>query len=149
MSFDAESFLNQDYVGSNSTEFVAVPIGERTGIINAINAKEIVSQKNGNTYRFLEVDYIIDDDEAREATGMAEPRARQSMILDIADDGTIDRRKGKNVSLGKLRDACDLNDPKQQFNFNMLIGKAVKCNIKHRIDDNGQTWAEVKGVAKL
>jgi len=149
MSFDPDSFLNTDVTGELSTEYTPIPVGEYAAVIDSVGAKEVVSQKNGNTYRFLEVQYIIDDADVREQTGMDSPKARQSMILDFTDAGTLDLGKGKNVHLGKLRAACNQNDPSKSWNFSMLEGQAVKVNVKHRITDDGSTFAEVKGVTNL
>lgn len=147
--FDAETLLNSDVQGAASTEYVAIPEGEYVGIINKIDAKSVTSKKDGKEYNFFEVTYIVDDEKVREITGMDEPRARQSMILDFTDAGTLDLGKGKNVPLGRLRDACNQNDPSKSWNFQMLVGQAVKVNVKHRITDDGATYAEVKQVARL
>lgn len=149
MSFDADTLLNTDVTGATSTEYIPIPAEEFVGIIKDVGAKEVVSQKNGETYRFLEILYMVDDEGVRELTGMSEPKVRQSMILDFTDAGTLDLGKGKNVSLGRLREACNQNDPSKPWNFNMLVGQAVKITVKHRTGDEGQIYAEVKGVAKL
>jgi len=147
--FDAESFLNTDVDGELSTEYVPIPAKEMTGIVKKLDAKEVTSKNDGKTYKFLEVYYICDDQETRDVTGMDEPQVRQSIILDFTPEGGLDRAKGKNVALGKLREACNQNQPGKDWNFNMLIGQAVKISVKHRAGDEGQIYSEVKGVAKL
>ena len=149
--FDADTLLSSDIEGATSTEYVPIPEGEYTGIINKIDAKEVTSKKDGQVYHFFEVTYIIDDEKVREVTGMDEPRARQSMILDFTDAGTLDLGKGKNVPLGRLREACNQNDPSKAWSFRMLEGQAVKVNVKHRSADDGTgaVYAEVKNVASL
>lgn len=147
--FDANTLLNQDVTGAASTEYVPIPVGEYTAVVKDISVKEVTSQKTGETYRFFEVQYGLDSPEVAELTGMTEPRVRQSMILDMTDSGTLNLGKGKNVPLGRLREACGQNDPSKPWNFNMLVGQAVKVSVKHRIGDEGQIYAEVKGVAKL
>jgi hypothetical protein len=149
MSFDADTLLNTDVSDAASTEYVPIPIGEWTGIIQSVGAKEVTSQKNGEIYRFLEVQYTIDDQEVKDETQMSEPKCRQSMILDFTEAGTLDLGKGKNVNLGRLREACSQNEPGKAWNFNMLVGQAVKVSVKHRTGDEGQIYAEIKGVAKL
>jgi hypothetical protein len=147
--FDANTLLNQDITGAASTEYVPIPVGEYNAVIKDIDLKEVTSKKDGKMYRFLEVQFALDSPEVAELTGMTEPRVRQSMILDITDAGSLDLGKGKNVSLGRLREACNQNDPSRAWNFNMLVGQAVKVSVKHRIGDEGQIYAEVKNVAKL
>lgn len=147
MSFDPDSFLNTDVTGEVSTEFTPIPVGEYPAVIEDVAAKEVVSQKTGQTYRFLEVRYAIDDAHVREVTGMDTPKTRQSISLDLTDAGTLDLSKGKNVNLGRLLEATGLNGGK--WNFQMLVGRSVKAAIKHRTADDGQIYAEVKAVTKL
>lgn len=147
--FDPETLLGSETQGAMSTEYTPIPIGEYVGIIKDLNVKQVVSQKNGETYNFFEIKYAIDDQEVAEITGMTEPVARQSMILDITPGGTLDLGKGKNVQLGRLRAACKQNDPSKPWSFEMLRGQTVKVSIKHRTADDGQIYAEVKNVAPL
>ena len=58
---------------------------------------------------------------------------RTRLFLDVAD-GQIATGDGKNVQLGKIRTATDLNDPGQAFSLNMLIGRNVNVQIKNRIN---------------
>lgn len=147
--FDADTLLASETQGAMSTEYTPIPVGEYTGVIKDIGVREVTSQKNGETYRFFEVKYHIDDQQVAELTGMTEPQARQSMILDLTPGGTLDLGKGKNVQLGRLREACGQNDPSKPWSFEMLRGQVVKVSIKHRTSDDGQIYAEVKNVAKL
>jgi hypothetical protein len=147
--FDAETLLNTDISEAGSTEYTPIPVGEFNATITDVGAKEVVSQKNGETYRFLEIQYIIDNEDVRKETGMDKPRSRQSMILDFTDAGTLDMGKGKNVNLNRLREACNQNAPGKPWNFQMLVGQAVKVGVKHRSGEDGQIYAEVKSVAKL
>ena len=54
--------------------------------------------------------------------------------------------KGKNVALGRLREALGQNTPGKPWSFGMLVGQVAKVAVKHRITDAGDTFAEVKRV---
>ena len=55
--------------------------------------------------------------------------------------------KGKNVGLGRLREAADLNVPGAPFSFAMFEGRPVKVSVKHRVVDD-RIFDEVKAVAE-
>ena len=149
MTFDSQSFLNTETTGAMSTEYPVIDEGDYTVQIDKLDAKQVVSSKNGETYHFLDITYIVDDEAARAKTGMAQPRARQSIILDLTDDGRLDKTEGKNVALGRVRDAVGQNDPSRPWSFQMLIGQTCRGSIKHRVADDGRIFAEVKAVTKL
>jgi len=69
-------------------------------------------------------------------------------MLDLDSQGRVDMSKGKNIGLGRLREAVGKNNEGEQFSFSMLPGLMAKIAVTHRI--NGEdTFAEVKAVAKL
>lgn len=155
MSFDSEEFLSgTEVTGSLDTEFTPIPIDEDgngyVASIDSIDAKEVASKKDGRLWHFFEATWIIDDERVRDATGMEQPRIRQSFILDFNDGDKLDLSKGKNVYLGRLREAVHQNDPSKPWAFSMLIGQTARVSVKHRVDeDTGRTYAEVKSVAAL
>lgn len=143
MNFDPDNFLSTDVAGANSTEYTPVPEGEYPAIIKGIKPRVTDS---GRT--IADVTWGIQDDKAAEVTGMKEPSVRQSIFLDIDDNGTLSLAKGKNVQLGKLRAAVGQNDPSKPWNFRMLEGQMAKVLVKHRMD--GETlYTDVKAVTKL
>jgi hypothetical protein len=142
--FDLDSFLNSDTVGANSTEYTPVPEGEYPAQIKKVTAR--VTER-GQT--IVDVQWGVQDEKAAEVTGMKEPVVRQSIFLDLTETDNIDLGKGKNVQLGKLRDAVGQNDPSRPWNFNMLVGQAAKIRTSHRIGDQGQIYVDVKAVTRL
>lgn len=82
---------------------------------------------------------------------MAEPTVYQTIWLDISGSGGLDTSKGKNVGLGKLRDALGQNREGQPWSPGMLVGQVALIRVGHSIDkrDNVTVQAEVKAVAAL
>lgn len=143
MSFDPETFLNTDITGSNSTEYVPIPEGEYNGIIKAIDGRSTQSGKE-----IIDVNWVIDDQTARDVTGMEEATCRQSLFLDFEDNGSLSMGKGKNVELGRLRKAVGQNDPSKPWRFSQLIGQAARVKIAHSLS-NGRLYANVTAVTAL
>ena len=68
-------------------------------------------------------------------------------MLDLAATGGLDMSEGKNVALGRLREALGLNDPSQSFSFHQLPGLMGRVNVTHRVVGE-DTFADVKAVTK-
>ena len=75
---------------------------------------------------------------------------KQGIMLDLDATGQrLDVSKGKNINLGRLREALDMNDASQPFSFNMLPGNAARARVTHRMDQNGEdVYADIKMVTK-
>jgi len=78
-----------------------------------------------------------------------EPKVRQSLMLDVRADGALEFGKGKNVGLGRVREALGQNSTGRPWSFPMLGGQLAKVKVKHRLDTaTGRTYVEVTDVAK-
>lgn len=138
--FNAEAFMNTEIEGVLETEFTPIPEGEYQAVI-----KEIKPDSTPKGSPYMEVIWIIDSQEVRDLIGMDEPTSRQTIWLDINEQGGLEFGKNKNVNLGKLREALGQNDG-SPWGPGMLIGQVATVNIKHRLSDQGGVFAEVKGV---
>ena len=69
-------------------------------------------------------------------------------MLDTNPQGGLDMSAGKNVGLGRLREAVGKNDPDVAFSFHQLPGAAGKVSVTHRLVGE-DTFAEIKAVTKL
>lgn len=149
MSFDAQSFLDASVSGSNDTKLIPVPEGEYVGVIDKVAARTWTSKDGSSSGVTLDVTWIIEDEAVKQELGRTTVTCRQGIMLDInaAGDG-LDMGKGKNVGLGRLREALGLNKPGQPFSFNMLPGQAGKVVVSHRIDGE-DTYSEIKKVGSL
>ena len=149
MSFDAQSFLDASTTGSNDTKITPVPQGIFTGIIDKVNARQWTSKDGSMSGVTLDVTWIIDDEAVKQELDRTTVTCRQGIMLDLTPDGSgLDMGKGKNVGLGRLREAVGLNKPGQAFSFNQLPGQAAKVEVSHRIDGE-DTYSEIKKVAPL
>jgi len=150
--FDAEQFLDQSTDQSNDTVLIPVPVGEYTAVIEKVTARQWVAKddptKTGVT---LDITWEIDSPEVRELLGREKVTVRQGIMLDLTETGNLDMGKGRNVGLGRLREAVDLNIPGQPFSFNQLPGRVARVSTGQRADKNDPTvlYSEVKSVAKL
>lgn len=138
-TFDPDTFMNTDQSGGEfATSFEPIPEGEYQALITKIEPRTTSTGKP-----LLDVFWQMDapgDDLAHEKS------CRQTIWLDLTDSGTLDRGKSKNVQLGRLLDALGLNG--KPWSPGQLTGMVARVLVKHRITDDGQTFADVKGVTK-
>lgn len=148
MSFDADSFLNAAVEGANSTKIVPCPIGEYPALIEKVEARQWQSKDGTKTGVALDVFYSVQDAGVQQLLGREQVTVKQGIMLDL-DGAGLDMGEGKNVSLGRLRAAVDLNEG--QFSFNMLPGRMAKVKVSHRQDqkDPEIVYAQVDAVAHL
>lgn len=145
MSFDADSFLAAAVSGSNSTKVTPCPIGDYMGVIEKVAARQWQSKDGSKTGISLDVFWLVEDEGVKQTLGRTEVVVKQGVMLDTIGGG-LDMSEGKNVALGRLREATGTNDG--QFSFNMLPGQAAKISVEHRVVGE-DTYAEVKKVGKL
>lgn len=147
-AFNPEAFMNATTTDANDTQYVQVPEGEFQATIDKVEAK-VVGQETPRP--IINVSWKVTDSAAAEATGRAENYVRQTLWLDVTESGGLDFGKGKNVQLGKLRDALGQNKPGQAWAPGMLVGGVARVKVKHSIDkrDGVTINAEVSGVTKL
>lgn len=146
-AFNPDLFMQTETNDSNSTRLVPVPEGEYPGVIKSINPR-VVGQ-NGSPV--LDVVYGIDDEGVKKVTGMNEPTVRQSIWLDVTESGGLDMSEGKNVQLGRLREALGQNQRGKPWAPTMLVGQVAKVKVTHTTDKNDPeiVYANVGAVTKL
>jgi len=138
--FDVSTFMHTQTDESASTNYVPVPVGEYNAIISKVDAKMAGESP------LLEVTWRIDapgDDLANEKP------VRQSVWLDVNASGTgLDYSEGKNVNLGRLREAVGQNSKGQMWAPAMLEGQPATILVDHQIRE-GDTFSKVKSVRSL
>lgn len=142
--FDMDDLMGQKTEGGMETSLPPIPEGEWHAYISKVEGR-VVNTKNGET-PVLDVDWVVTDDGAIEAVGIKEPHVRQTIWLDIDGNGRLALGTGKNLGLGRLREAVGQNGP-QAWSFAMLEGQQAIVKIAHR-EYNDNIYADVKGVAK-
>lgn len=152
MPFNANSFVNQTFTGANSTRYVTAPEGDYTLMIDSRSTdvekwmSENEAKKGPNAGRvFVSMDVPVEilDDTVRATLQQEHVYSRYRMILDFDKDGRLDFSEGKNVKLGKLRDALHQNDPSQPWNPVMLGNSSVPFK-GHVIETPDKTDPTVK-----
>lgn len=151
-TFDPTAFLDTTLTDANSTVSVPCPPGE----YHAVTTTEPKFRENQGSkdptksYLSLDILWEISDAEVVEKTGRNPTKVRQSILIDRMENGNLDMSKGKNVSLGRLREALGLNEPGRPFSFRQLAGQSAKVTVVNRPDpnDTDRIYDEVKAVAR-
>lgn len=147
--FNPEQFLDMQVTESNDTKLIPVPVGEYTAVAEKVAVRQWTSKKDPSQSGLtLEIVWDIDDPAVKELLGRDKVSVKQGVMLDLTEGGTLDMGKGKNVGLGRLREAIDLNAPGTPFAFTMIPGRLAKVSVSHRVDGEN-IYSEVKGVARL
>jgi hypothetical protein len=147
-TFSPDTFLDATFTDSNSTARVPIPEDDYPAVVKDVKVSPWTSRDGTKSGQRLDVVWAIDSDSARQATGMNEPQCRQGIMLDLTEAGGLDFAKGRNIQLGRLREATGLNVPGRPFSFRMLIGQAAKVHVSHRVVDDA-VYDEVKSVTRL
>lgn len=150
--FDPNQFLDQQFTDANDTKSIPVPAGEFIAVveetkINTWQAKDDPS-KSGLK---LQIQWSVDDEGVKATVGRDKVTVRQEIMLDLTDSGTLDFGRGKNIRLGKLRDALGLNTPGQPFAFSMLAGRVARITVGHTPNpkEPGEVYTNVTAVARM
>lgn len=153
MSLDPQTFLHMTVNQSNATKVELPEDGDYVAQIVDVTGREVTfksGDRAGTKGIGLDVIWQIDDPAVHEKLGR-NPKVRQSMLLDMTPEGSLDFGKGRNVSLGRLREAVDQNKDGQAWGFFMLKGSVATITVKQRLDENdpSKAYADVVGVKKL
>lgn len=148
-TFDPATFLDINVTEANDTVSIPVPEGEYTAIAGEPKVRQWNAKDGTKSGLALDIPWEIDAGsypEVKEATGRDKNIVTQGIMLDLNEGGGLDTGKGKNVGLGRLREAVNLNTAGKPFNFRMIQGQVAKVAIKHRPFED-RILADVKGVA--
>lgn len=150
-AFDPAAFTNLVITESNDTKVIPVPAGEYVAVATKAEPRPWQSRKDpSNAGLALDILWEIDDPGVASITGRDKSSVKQGIMLDLTDNGGLDMGRGKNVGLGRLREALGLNVPGQPFSFGMIPGRVARVVVSHRASDDGQdVYPEIRQVAKL
>ena len=142
-SFNPEAFLFTETTNSFETAAVPVPVGEWNAMIKSIKPRVLQDGRG-----VLDVYWTVLDEEVKTELDMAEPMDRQSVWLDLDDNGFLAEGKNKNVQLGQLREAVSQNRKGQPWAPGMLVNQMAKVKVSHSVDkrDGKTIQADVTGV---
>lgn len=146
--FDPDVFLSTQVTGALDTRLLPCPEGEYPALIEDIKSR--LQQKDGKEYLIMDVVWLVDDDRVKQATGRDKVQVRQSIFIDRTPQGAMDVSKGKNVQLGRLREAVGQNTPGQPWAPSMLRGAVARVKVTHRPDpETGDIYDKVSAVTSL
>jgi len=149
--FDPNAFLDMPVEGTNDTVVVPCPVGEYLAVVEKVDVRAWTKRDDPSVGGLaLDIIWTIEDQSVKEYLAREKVSVKQGIMLDLTDGGTLDMGKGRNISLGRLREAVGLNNPGQAFSFNQLPGQMAKVKVDHRPDKNDPTiiFAEIKAVTK-
>jgi hypothetical protein len=144
--FNPETFMDSTLTAPNATKVEGVPPGEYQAVVDdEIKPPKVVTTKTGETMVFFEVPFNIQDEALKAKLGRDKLQVRHSVRLDIDESGALDMGKGKNVGLGRLREALGMNDG--PFIPRALAGKGpVTVSVQYQ---KGSTeYTEVNKVGR-
>lgn len=149
-TFDPASLFDSTTTEVNDTKILPIPEGEYLAVIESAEVKTWASRDGLSSGLRLDVTWLIDDEAAKTATGRDKLTVRQGVMLDLNEAGNgLDMGKGKNVALGRLREATDLNVPGQPFAMAMFPGRLAKIKVTQRPgNEPDQVFNDVRGVTK-
>lgn len=146
MSFDPQAFLDASITEVNDTKIIPVPMGEYLGVIEKMSPRQWQSKDGTQSGIALDLVWIVEDQDVRDFLGRDTVTVKQGIMLDMLPSGGLDMSKGKNIGLGRLREAVGMNKPGEAFSFQNLPGQMAKITVKHRLVEE-DVFAEVKAVA--
>ena len=153
-TFNLEAFQQATFEGEQGDTRYAPPIEAKEylamikGPYNTDKATRLRQEKG---YLILDVVYEVDDPEQLQKLGFTKlPSVRQSIFLDLTEQGGLDMGPYKNGELNRLREAIGMNVPGQRWGFADFVGKPVRVKVGHRADKDRpeRTYAEVREVTK-
>lgn len=156
MAFDTSSFNPDTFLDATLTEpsekRPPLPAGDYTAIIGAISARTWQGKKDATKSGIAwDIPLTIDvPAEVQVALKMDQStlNLKDSIMLDLTDNGTIDNAPGKNRRLRAYREATDMNKPGDVFSARKMEGKVVRVKVSHDLWE-GQPVERVDGVVAL
>ncbi len=150
-AFDPDTFLETEFEGALDTVVIPVPIGEYQGQIENVKGRTF-TDKEGTARAVMDVRWHVLTLDARIAAelGLEKPTVRQTIFLDLTEQGAVDWGKGKNTQLGKLKAAVGQNADGKKWKPKMLMSQIATLKIGHKPDGNDKTilYANVDKVSK-
>jgi hypothetical protein len=146
-TFDPSTFLNATYDEALDTKVVPCPVGEYLGLADKVDVRQWAAKDGSSSGLKAVILWEIQDDNVKQLLGRDKVVVPQEQMLDLTDTGQLDLGKGKNVGLGRIREALDLNTAGQPFAFSMIQGRMAKVNVTHRTAGE-DIYAEIKRIAK-
>lgn len=132
MTFNPDEFLNQTFDQSLDTKVIPCPVGEYQAIAEKVTVVPWAARDGSSSGLKIVILWDIQDDNVKAITNRDPTRVKQDQMLDLTETGQLDLAKGKNIGLGRIREALGLNTPGEPFAFSMIQGRMAKVLVSHR-----------------
>lgn len=155
MMFNEQDFLNGTIDGALDTKRIPIPQGEYTALIKDVKPRVNVQGKKDPTKSYNFLDYSLSvvltpEAQAIMETVEVEAKRNHSIIIELDETGTrLASGKGKNVDLGRFREAIGQNEDGKPWNPRMPVGKMVKVLITHRTLEDGSSADQIDKVSAI
>lgn len=149
-NFDPTLFLQQSQKAvANSTFVPQCPVGDYDMVVDKVTADQFPGVKDpSKTYTKVKFALTVNDPAVQAFLKRDKVVVLHDFLLEMTEDGTgIDMAEGKNVGLGRMREATGLNVPGQEWSFGMFVGRPLKGHVEHEVYQ-GEAYAKVTKVAK-
>lgn len=131
--FDPESFMQTAVEGDFDTKRQLIPAGEYQAVLDTIEPKTVGDDNKPILNCRLKLINTGDED----LDGRV---VFHTIWLDVNDNGALDRGAGKNIGLGQLLEALNLNG--KQWSPAELAGQPVQIILGHRFDKRNDEMRE-------
>jgi hypothetical protein len=146
--FNPDQFLAASVTTAHDTKIARVPDGIYDGQVKKLEFRTLEASADNPERTIMEVIWSVLDPKVKEITGIEEPTVRQSIWLDLGPTGALLTDKGKNVGLGKLREALGQNKQGKAWAPSHLVGGRAKISVKGVTNKkDGEIYAQVEKVA--
>jgi hypothetical protein len=151
MTFDVDSFLSSTINEVNDTKIVNTPPGDYQATIGDVKVEPWNSRDGTKSGLKLLYNAAITDPAVVAVTGRTPTKVRGEIMLDLTESGSLDMSKGKNIRLGKLREAVGMNTAGRPFSFLALDGQMLMVKVGNRPnpEDSSIVYDEIKAVTKI
>lgn len=146
-AFDPQAFLQEEVTEPFETKFTPVPEDDYTAVIGT-SEKSVAVRTTDKGQVLADLQWEILDEAVKQALSMDTVIVRQSIFLDVTDQGKLDFGKNKNIQLGRLREALGQNTT-GPWSLTRLRGAGPAIiTVKQRVDptDPEKIYSEVKYV---
>lgn len=128
--FNPQDLLESTIDSALDVQRVKIPEGIWDAVINKVEVSNGLAKKDGKPWFRLDVTWEIINPEVAEITGQDRVLSTQGVMLEV-ENGALAVGAGKNIGLGRLRQATGLNQAGVAFQLIHLQGQSARVVCKH------------------
>jgi hypothetical protein len=164
MSFNPDTFMEQNVDQPLETEYVLVPQGEYVAVIDDFTSDAFeridFDYKKGpragtpGTMTKFTIPFVINDEAVKAELQRDKVVVTKQLILDLDENGALDFGKNRNIDLGRIRAAVGQNNAGEAWSVAKLRGagpvmvKVVHVDFERKDKTKGKR-AEIERVVRI